>query len=407
MREITIIIIILSIISCKDTKNREIEVSVDLQTDTLVKIDLEGSIKNFRKITLSDIADTVEYIQLETSKQSLIGKILDYKVYSDIVLVNCVNSVYVFDRSGKFQTTIGAQGKGPEEFIYADWVDYYNDTISIMSKSKILFYTKTGKYLSEISWLQSGHFSLLPNRKLAINVENIYGNLPYCLTLITSDSDSLTSFPSSGTFKTHGFAMGQMSSFEQHFYRYKSNVFYRESYNDTIYRITEDRQVKPSYFIQLGKYKIPLEHRLEYLGDLDKFLKVANNYLTYRVEESNRYLFLNYHTLSEGYGNYQSGFSIYDKVTNEIFQVGHNQFNRMKLGLYNDIDGGITFIPDATTQDGKYAYKILYPIDMKNYIESKFFTESKESESKSNFKHFIQQLKEDANPVIMIIRLKQ
>lgn len=301
---------------CLQHRVNEQKITDDMVKDTLVVIDLEENLANLTEISLSQIGDSIRYIELETLPGSHIGKILNYQVYPELILVNCLTDVFLFDHSGHFLQKIGSRGMGPQEFIYADWVDYANDTIVIATKRKLLFFSKSGEFLYKISRTKEGsHACLLSNNRIALNQDNPYGNEPFRLSLINRVGDSIRFFKTTETYNLHQSTTTQLSSFEQHFYRQHSKVFYRESYNDTIFRISSDNRLVPAYHIKLGKYKIPVEHRLEYLNDEKKFAELAASYLTFRVEESDHYLFLNYHSRNKGLGNYSSGFSLFNKAS--------------------------------------------------------------------------------------------
>lgn len=88
--------------------------------------------------------------------------------------------------------------------------------------------------------------------------------------------------------------------------------------------------------------------------------------------------------------------------------VGHQKFSRFQPGFFNDLDGGVTFIPDATMSDGKHAYKLLYPYELIKFIQSEDFKRSSVVEDKKKgFEIFVKALSENANPVILVVKLKQ
>ena len=64
---------------------------------------------------LSDIADSLSYIKLATDTSNLIGvidKIIPLK--DRILIVDITQTIYIFDKSGKFIRKINKKAEGPE-----------------------------------------------------------------------------------------------------------------------------------------------------------------------------------------------------------------------------------------------------------------------------------------------------
>ena len=391
--------------SCTNqVRKKDPEAIIDL--DTLTVLEFDKNITNWKEKELSEIADSLSYIVLESVEKSTIGKILQYNVYNDLVLVNCLSSVHAFERNGKYISSIGKQGKGPSEYIYADWVDYFNGYILIASNKKLLFYNKHGKYSHYISIPSScDQMSIIPDGNIAICKLNAYGDASFRLKIVDDKGVLIEKFPPTEIFPHQNSTMTSMSSFDKNFYRFNNLLHYREKYNDTIFMMNENR-LEPKYFIDLGKFKMPLEHRLEYMKDLTSFGKLASKYLDYRAMESDGFVFIDYHSSSKGYGNYSDGFSIYNKLTKELIAVGHKKHKKIKLGFYNNLDGGMTFKPDGVTEDGQVAFQLIQAFQFKDFIKSDEFLES------NNAKHTkLKQLEEglniNDNPIIVLVHLKR
>ena len=90
-------------ISCSSTDNSLIEINPEKFTEN--------------KITLSDIADDIDYIPLDNSTS--IGLIYSYKMTNNSIYVSVKDiGILEFDREGKLVEKIGKPGRGPGEYYY-------------------------------------------------------------------------------------------------------------------------------------------------------------------------------------------------------------------------------------------------------------------------------------------------
>jgi hypothetical protein len=78
----------------------------------------KSDLQKVRSFDPTQLIDSCTYIPLETSDRILIGRVKQLKITDKyIFLVNSENdSLYVFNRQGKFLNTIGTRGRGPREY---------------------------------------------------------------------------------------------------------------------------------------------------------------------------------------------------------------------------------------------------------------------------------------------------
>lgn len=140
MRIWLLTILLILICSCGRKDNRVIE-----NTNSIRVIDLlsepVSEISN-----LSDMASDVEYIPLQTTRNSLIESIGK--------IIKCENKIYIkneleimcFDKEGRFSHKLDKGGRGPEEYTYLFDFDISSDnkTLLILSNGKILEFNNTG-----------------------------------------------------------------------------------------------------------------------------------------------------------------------------------------------------------------------------------------------------------------------
>lgn len=104
-------------------------------------------------INLSEIADSIEYLSLETSRQALIGSVDKLIVTEDQQLIvvdkEIARSIFLFDSTGKFLHAIGRTGTGPDEYTQLEDVSYYKDKLFIWDSSlkKILIFSINDEFL--------------------------------------------------------------------------------------------------------------------------------------------------------------------------------------------------------------------------------------------------------------------
>lgn len=89
------------------------------QTNGLIKIDVLKAFDNHKNIKLSEFIRDVEFIPLESTKDSWFRYAYNYIVGEKYVMVGDGERAHMvlFDRQGKFIRTIGTKGEGPGELI--------------------------------------------------------------------------------------------------------------------------------------------------------------------------------------------------------------------------------------------------------------------------------------------------
>ena len=138
---IIILLAILSLTACHPATVRDKDLLyIDRQ-------DLQ-EIKHFKP---EQLIDSITYIALETSAGVLLGNISHLKITDEhILLINEANdSLYVFDRQGKFLHNIGKKGRGPGEHVFLDNFIVHQDTIIIFDSylNRLTFYTLDNRYI--------------------------------------------------------------------------------------------------------------------------------------------------------------------------------------------------------------------------------------------------------------------
>ena len=127
-------------------------------------IDLVGAVGKGKIVNISEVADDIKYVALETTDNSLIGQRARVQIINGRIYV--ISSQYlsfdikVFDINGKYLFTFNKMGRGPEEYSLMSYVKIDNvtggfmafDIFSLMSNYTMTSlcvkeYDKDGKYI--------------------------------------------------------------------------------------------------------------------------------------------------------------------------------------------------------------------------------------------------------------------
>lgn len=74
------------------------------------------SIVHYSSLPLSEIADDIQVIRLETGDNCLIDGKATFWVEDSCIIVIQQDQIMMFDREGRFRRTIATSGRAPEEF---------------------------------------------------------------------------------------------------------------------------------------------------------------------------------------------------------------------------------------------------------------------------------------------------
>ncbi|GAB1473888.1 hypothetical protein MASR2M69_13290 [Bacteroidota bacterium] len=132
---------LLAILLTASCKTRSAQVESAIKT-----IDVAGAIGKGQIVPLSQIAESIEYIPLETNQNNMIDMIrYGYLVYeNDKFYVKHKYLTYVFDKSGKFLFTFNKEGRGPQEYYLLSGISVDEDeNIIVTSFDKFIMYDKS------------------------------------------------------------------------------------------------------------------------------------------------------------------------------------------------------------------------------------------------------------------------
>ena len=382
-RNLKLILVCIILISCSSQKEKK------------GIIDLRKCLKENSIVYLSEIANDIEYIPLESNELNYIGNIGQLRFFKEqIVLVDSkTNIIHIFNNKGKHIKKISSIGKGPKEYISIGWIHISSKDSCIYildnETSNLLKFDINGKFMNR--WKIEGNPSAFDISNNNITFLYVYPNSAYNNNFSISIFDkSLTNhvnkIKTKAITKEKAFVTNATGNFL--FAKSSDTLTYWEYRKDVIYKI------KGTDIFEA--YKIIYPNPLTYESpntDISKYTKI------YNVFESSNYFFL--------CGDYNSApFRIvYDKRTMKSKQLSLKAADKLNYGFINDIDGGFTFFPEGVTPDGRLYMKISL-FQLKEYLENntkKYILNS--SKSKELQKLMNSSTIED-NECIMLVTLK-
>ncbi len=164
MKIICTVLFLSMLVSCSFFGKRERSPAAGNENLYVVNID-ETPKEEF--INLSTFFQDVETVILETNEECLIGEVSTIRVLDDFIVVTDADnteSVFVFDREGRFLHRVGQMGQGPGEYqgVSGSAIDFEKKEIYLLDNSsdKVLQYDiASGKFINSIGISQDGFSS--------------------------------------------------------------------------------------------------------------------------------------------------------------------------------------------------------------------------------------------------------
>jgi hypothetical protein len=386
--KISIFCCICLLFGCNDKPDNNTELKI---IDIVEGISSSGS-----TLFLSEVAEDIDFVALETTDESLIGSMF-YAVFSDkyiAVLDNQQDLIFLFARNGKFLRRIGSKGQGPGEYIDPAMIALSGDNLFLWDyKLSLLCYdVNTGKCLHEkhlIDEYGTGHFD-------PVAIGCINDSLLVCYTASFPDIDFkdfmhlyVTNYDFTATYST-GKYTGQLAGDGLSLCRYTKDgdLHVWRSDDNTIYRI--NTEITPAYKLSLGKYDL--------IGKTNNF--GDKRFLVIDIHESNNFFFI------IGIFNHDYGKCIvYDKFTKKSKYLGY--VAGYGGNFHNDIDGSINFWPRGYVSKN-VLYSYIPVMDLKTLMEHPYTKsiEIKNKEKHQKIKDYLLTANDDDNPIIFLVTMK-
>lgn len=395
---------------------------------------------NTKQFLLSDVAKDIEIIPLETNRHSIIRNVRDVIVGdNDLFVLDGMKHVLRFERkSGAFLNNISDFGNGPTDFLYCNGIglDDNKQLIYLFTNpnvdNQIKSFNYQGKYINAFkcaetgSWMEGGHFAGSVRTYNYFNNKHVFRRmLPiqdgskdiWQIGILDTSGNCVAKFSdiSSVSYQTEvskhdinsyiPYVWGAFSPIQN---RYDKNVNYLFEANDTIYTYNEkNNSLDVRFILHCGE-------RLDY-ESTHKMAK-EQNYFSYihatNCLETRDYLFV---VAEKDNFSYLLKISKHDNSIQTIRNEGEVTLTPvMKIRFRNvsppkfenDLSGGFSFFPFA--QNDKQWIAIYEADELINSIDIVGLEKSNTifPQKKEQLINIVKTLKEDDNPVVVIVTLK-
>jgi len=369
-------------------------------------------------LNISEIAESVEYIPLQTTDSSLVGDLSEVYYSNGFFVLNTYKNysgiLKIFDRKGQFHSKLNKRGRGLEEYTSINSVDIYKKNVIILAIHNIIEYSFDGKFIKTVpvkkdefyngygcvKKLDDNHYLLttIPDSKNQNNYSAIIIDSFAKITLSFKYPKSEIEVAKNKKGKVKGLDNPLIFSNKSQGKVLTGNDEYilshRIDYNsiDTIYRI---------YY---GKYKITSDN-------IRRVNEQSRNINLYgKILESNNHLFfnLNLRTLAHKQMKmirrvgkdtvmlFPFSCALYDKRDGNFRLI--NQPEDFQKGFVDDLEGGPAFWPIFISND-EY---------MVSFINAPDFIQHAQTHKVSDkVKKIVDGLNENDNPVVALVKLKR
>ncbi|MDD2425564.1 MAG: 6-bladed beta-propeller [Bacteroidales bacterium] len=376
-------------------------------------IDVAGGVGKSRQVNLSEIADTIEYIPLETTPESLLSNPPHERILyeKDILYFSQKKGIIkIFDSKGKYVSTFNRLGRGPQEYEQLGQLQIDNESGNIIIKSinKVVEYSRNGEFIRNAILPAPGMVDNIPIsgnfRKLGDYYFFLGGYIyPVIITDRSLNFIKKLKYPPEDVDLVKDVEIS-ISHLMSYIYLYKDRIRLINGINKYVLSINKDLSVDTVFIIDYGKYNVR-DNAGSRLPSTAPYLWRHSN-----VFESDNYLFMRFHLGSLSDKPYKmhrnwkgsvrqlidpNACALFNKETEEFTFLDQPEIDQM--GFVDDIEGGPAIWPKYVSADNY----------MVSYIPADEFIAHAESHKVSEkFKKIADGLKETDNYIFVNVKLK-
>ncbi len=386
------IIFIAFIIGCSSKSQEPLKNKINSENKaptTFIKLRQDGE----QQLNVSEFADTVLYIPLETSSESLIRRITQVQLIGNRILLNCFDKLLLYSKSGKFIRQIGKKGKGPGEYLIIFGFDVINDTILISTTGKrsLLKYSFQGNFLGEqptnSSWV---NFSITPENNI---IE--YNNTIEALIFFDQKFNVIDTVFIDNNVSAKRAIYTWWDTFDTFFQKGTQKLFFTNYMSDTIWDISSGKK-NIGYILNIGDKILPKKYQVEFFnGDSERFKRMAAPFQKVNLVETSKYLFL----FQKGWiENNIHSIYIHDRIRNVTrkFETPY---------IFDDLVGYQNLIPRYSASNCIIA--TINPVELKESMKNKRSISKAEEDIQSPlWLKQMEQVNENDNPILVLMQVR-
>lgn len=388
------IILVMLLLGCTSPDKQNIK---EIKNDLYI-IDIESVVYKEHDILLSEIADNIEYIPLETRTDNVIDNIIQLELTESYIFVCDKNRLLQFARDGKFIRQIGNNGHGPGEYssIIHFSVNETANTIIVQGEFKMNRYDMDGNFIRNESNSGANMFVFYSPTRMAFYRVNDKNNP---VNLVIKDQNLMPLYK----FQNRNPRRKTSAKFSNApLYVFENELYFKENYNDTVY-LVRDSLLIPHIIYKEGKLLIERDFDLRSTGNVTGLIqqleKIKDRLINEAIFETKHFVLTSYY---RGLDPRETKYTrvLFNKIKNEARTLREKEF-------LNDLDGGVNFWPEYSFEDS-IMISHCEAFEMRNFIATEAFKISnpKYLQKKRDLENIARNLMENDNPVLMLVKLK-
>lgn len=337
-----------------------------------------------KEIMLNELASDIRYVPLETTDDCLMNNEFYIMQYTGEDIIT--SGIFHFDKNGKFLNKIGSKGQGPEEYLqdlfaFGDWK---NKLLYVQNWTTLTCYGFDGTFVRSIPTpqLNMGAAGLFGENHILYSNDIYYADKANPIQLYMVDSQNGKTVSKWRGHLEENKKYGMILTSRDFMYNYDNSLFYKPALENVIFKILSPKKRQLVYKFDCSGKDIDVSADEVDPKKRFQFLSV------YWAKETAQYLFVNY-----GMKNI-SRLGIYDKEKKTFTNVT----------IKDNLAGGYDIHP-AWTSDDNHLLMVYYAGGLLQDKEKRYST-GLLPERKKELDELLKNIKEDDNPVVILVTLK-
>lgn len=403
----TIYLMIVLILFCCKNSNKNHLLDNDISIEDVYKMNV-NDLDQRSTMSIDSLLNSVSYVALETNENSIIGHIDEIVVSNEYIFVLDIfqtESIFIFNRTGKFIRKIHKIGKGPGEYNQPADISIRetNQEILLLNEypQKIIRYNFQGKFLGEValpirfsslSTMKNGDIILInePNcRKYGNPIDHPNDIFSRLFLITTKGIENTFGGPINSIYEENTISHTNFGLMKN------NNITYYPLFTDTIYQI-KGMKPYPYQIVDFGSHSI---NKQKVAGlSTDEFFEICaqNNFNYIAGQHAQTTDFISFFIYASAQD--KSYYTIFNKINKKyiIFRNSEsNPLNPCSILPYSAINESFISLPSIAKlneikKNIKHASKNISKKDLQ-------FTPSQE---------LLDRIDENSNPVLAFYTLR-